>query len=642
VIAGLDSAGRIELTGEAVSLRAGVPTLNGVALEGPPAEVVRHREDFTARYRLPDGGEFVIEARNSGEPGWLRYGLEGFSELAALDSFGLHFHVIENVRAFLRQGYQSWDGSYYVDAGSFSEGGQAVTGYAMTQLLPRDGDGKLILGFDRHDRFQHSFTFQDRTLALTVETHWDRKEGAARCSSERLLFFTHVKAEEGLRAWARQVAAASPTPPRLPGSRLTGWCSWYNLYASITEENLREHLESTARACEQEGLPMRIFQVDDGFTPEMGDWLAVKPEFPSGMKALLEEIRAAGFTPGLWIAPFMVGNRSRMYREHPDWVVRDRETGGPLVQATFYGELRWHKRSEEYYILDATHPQAFDYLRQVFHTWRQDWGCEYFKTDFMFYGGEHGPLRAVWHKPGMTRIEVWRKVAEMIRGEIGEALWLGCGCPLWASVGLVDAVRIGRDAGARWATFGTIERLRDTATRNFAGGILWQGDPDAVLLRERFHNFTEDEVESLAFYAGLTSGVLMTSDDLGELSPDRLALWKSLLGLNPGRCDFPLLEASAAAYTNPGGESRWPPAGTDPVLVQVLSGPETELVFCFNLGSQPARPSYPLTELGLSAPKYVLDWPGGRAADKPVHALDLALPPHAGWLVLLSDEPWLR
>src|SRR5690606_19053569 len=119
--------------------------------------------------------------------------------------------------------------------------------------------------------------------------------------------------------------------------------------------------------------------------------------------------------PGLWIAPFLVGNRSRLYQQHPDWVLKDRETGGPLVHYRFYEEFRWHKRSEEYYVLDATHPDAFEYLRRVFRTWRQEGGCEYFKTDFMYAGSEYGPQRAVYHTPGLTRIEVWRRVAEMIR-----------------------------------------------------------------------------------------------------------------------------------------------------------------------------------------------------------------------------------
>lgn len=54
--------------------------------------------------------------------------------------------------------------------------------------------------------------------------------------------------------------------------------------------------------------------------------------------------------------------------------------------------------------------------------WQREWGCEYFKTDFMHFGCAHGSDRAMWHTPGMTRIEIWRRVAEMIRNEISGAL----------------------------------------------------------------------------------------------------------------------------------------------------------------------------------------------------------------------------
>ena len=61
---------------------------------------------------------------------------------------------------------------------------------------------------------------------------------------------------------------------------------------------------------------------------------------------------------------------------------------------TFYGEFRWHKRSEEYYVLDVTHPDAEAYIRGVFRTWARDWGCGYFKTDFMHFGSIYGPETA--------------------------------------------------------------------------------------------------------------------------------------------------------------------------------------------------------------------------------------------------------
>ena len=169
----------------------------------------------------------------------------------------------------------------------------------------------------------------------------------------------------------------------------------------------------------------------------------------------------------------MVGNRSKLFKQHPDWVVHDVETGKPIVQWKTYGEFRWHKQSGEYYTLDVTHPDAFSCIRNVFHTWWHEWGCDYFKVDFLFYGAEYGPTRAKWHTSGLTRIEIWRKMAEMIRAEIGDALWLACGSPLWAAVGLADGIRIGGDVGVKWSGSLSAESLlRDQATRNFANGVL--------------------------------------------------------------------------------------------------------------------------------------------------------------------------
>jgi alpha-galactosidase len=261
---------------------------------------------------------------------------------------------------------------------------------------------------------------------------------------------------------------------------------------------------------------------------------------------LLADIRAAGFTAGLWIAPFMVGNRSTLFRDHPDWVVRDADTGGPLTQMTFYGEFRWHKRSEEYYILDITNPAAEAYLRDVFRTWAHAWGVGYFKIDFLLFGSEHGPDRARWHQPGLSRIAIWRRMLTVIREEIGDRLLLGCGCPLWSCVGLVDAVRIGRDVGVTWAgEYSAESLLRDQVTRNHAAGVLWQADPDCVLLRARFHELSDVQVETLARFGGYAGGVLMTSDTLDDLPPARAGLFAELLRTPVVGCRYPGLGATA-------------------------------------------------------------------------------------------------
>src|SRR5918996_758831 len=285
--------------------------------------------------------------------------LEGCDRSPA--SLGLRFAQVEGVRAYLRNGYQSWDGSYFVAPGT--QRGEAPTGrsptlgFAMTALLPKPSeDGAVILGFTRHDRFQNRFRFGGSadTMTLDAETLLDGVSQNGIVRAEPLVLFEHGEVEGAMRRWSALVAAESPLPPRVPPRRITGWCSWYNLYAAIDEANILEHLEAARRFRDSRQVPLDVFQIDDGFTPEMGDWLDVKPQFPRGMAALLADVVAAGFVPGLWIAPFLVGNRSRLFAEHPDWVVQSVDGAGPLVHARFYGEFRWHKRSEEYYVLDVT------------------------------------------------------------------------------------------------------------------------------------------------------------------------------------------------------------------------------------------------------------------------------------------------
>lgn len=599
------------------------PVVNGAPMDDAQARVIHDDPDATLlQFALPNSahGNFLVGLERENPSQWImRYWIEHLPTEFVLDSFGVRFPHIENVRAFLRNGYFSWDGSEYVPANVPRD----VVGYAMTQLLPARGKGCIVLGFDRHDRFQQTFAFaiSDQTISLTIQTLWDRKarrEGEP-CQSEQLVIFEHEGVEEGLREWARIVGAQSPTPPRR-AEQIKGWCSWYNLYAYITEENLLEHLHGVKQVVDRERLPMRVFQIDDGFTPEMGDWLDVKPQFARGMKPLLDDIRAVGFVPGLWIAPFMVGNRSRLVRDHPDWVVQDRATGGPLVFYRFYAEFRWHKRSEEYYVLDATHPEALDYLRRVFRTWRREWGCEYFKTDFMQFGSHYGPDRAVWHMPGLTRIEVWLRVMDLIRQEIGDALWLGSGCPLWASVGLVDAVRIGRDVGVTWRGEHAAQNLlRDLSLRNFANGILWQADPDCVLLRERYHELSDAEVRSLALYAGLSGGVLMTSDALDELSEARVKLWKFILDAGINDCRFPLL-----------GQS------DDGVLVEVSQSDKLNAIYVFNTSDETAERELTWDALGVNLPNSVIDWTGNGQWGEVRGSFKLTLEAHEGTLLLLT------
>lgn len=591
-----------------VALADLAPLLDGVV---PPHK--RVAVDSTGVvWALDDGATVTLSISDLPRRQELTITFAGFAGEKRIASLGLRVGRVGNVRQYLRNGYMSWDGSYFVEPASAREVAKAdaklLTGHAMTALLPHGQAGATVLGFLRHDRYQSRLRFDfEGPLALVIETLIDRVPHTGQISTETMVLFAGAAVEESLRDWARLVGEASPLPPRLGQRRIAGWCSWYNLYEQLDEPVLLDHLAAARRFRDEKQPHFDIFQIDGGFTPEMGDWLDFKPALPNGIQPVLNAAAEAGFTPGLWIAPFMVGNRSRLFAEHPDWVVRSRATGEPLAPMTFYGEFRWHKRSEEYYVLDVTHPEAEAYIRKVFRTWAREWGCGYFKTDFMHLGSFYGPDEAVWHRDGLSRMAIWMIMARLIREEIGEALWLCCGAPLWAPVGLVDGMRIGRDIGVSWkGHYSAQSLLRDQTARNFANGVLWQADPDCILLRERFHELNEDQMQSLAVFAGLAGGVLMTSEQLDEVPEPRRALLAELGGDGePFQCEFPRLGQGALRYRLGTGLTGLPMAVSegDPVLLQrVRRADGTVLLNVFNTGDEPVERLVLWADFGATGP----------------------------------------
>ena len=108
-----------------------------------------------------------------------RLPLAGIAGEKRLASLGLRFGSVGNVRRYLRNGYMSWDGSYFVEPRSAARAAAAadpaiLTGHAVTALVSCQGDA-AVLGFLRHDRFQSRlrFDFAGGPLVLDVETLLD-------------------------------------------------------------------------------------------------------------------------------------------------------------------------------------------------------------------------------------------------------------------------------------------------------------------------------------------------------------------------------------------------------------------------------------------------------------------------------------
>lgn len=326
--------------------------------------------------------------------------------------------------------------------------------------------------------------------------------------------------EEYASDWAKQMNARSWD--HVP----TDWCSWYYYFHKVTEADILENLNYCIE--HKKDFPMEYFQIDDGYQPYLGDWLEPSKNFPHGIQPVLEKIAATGIKPGLWFAPFAVEKGSRILEEHPEWMIHD-ANGEILYPATWRDNV-------PIAILDATHPEVYNHLRDLFRAVRKS-GCVYVKLDFMMY--EVSVTGGVYHNPKMTRAQAIRRGYEAIREGIGEdAFMLGCTSPLGSCAGIVNANRIGTDITPYWGREEDRANVEAPWVRNVCRNIinrrymhkrLWINDPDVHIARKDNNELTENEIQLWTSALWLVGGLVLISDRFSTLAPERAELSKLLL-----------------------------------------------------------------------------------------------------------------
>ena len=331
----------------------------------------------------------------------------------------------------------------------------------------------------------------------------------------------------------------------------------------------------------EEKPPIRYFQIDAGYFPSTGDWLECTERFPLGLQEAFERINQAGYLPGIWVGAFMVGNRSKLYRQHPDWILYDLDDKPVRPWITDNEPKPWGYQDEEYYILDTSHPDAMEYMRNVFTT-LHDWGARMFKTDFMLWGLQDSS-RVKRHTPGKTSVEYFREYLQMIREAIGEeSYWLGCIAPFLPFVGYADGMRIGGDVGSSWnGEFGPQNMMRCLVGNNYINHNYYQIDPDAVMLREFQIRLNEREIYSLALLAAMSGSCIYTSDPLHLIKKDRRELFFFLKPDIRRKANIPFLDEERKE------------------MVFVQHGKNSSLIFILNKSETTLKEAYTLQQLGI-------------------------------------------
>ncbi len=177
---------------------------------------------------------------------------------------------------------------------------------------------------------------------------------------------------ESLADWRK--ALALPLPEFPEGAWEPVFCTWYAVHAAVTQDWVEKNAEIASR------LGFRTLIIDDGWcfdvmkrvSPEtistwyemIGDWFLSEKKFPD-FENHRKRVQAMGMKYLLWVAPFLIGAKSELYKQLAD-----------IVKPEYH---------EGCYTFDSSRKEAAKLLLGKMKHVIQDYGLDGLKVDFLDY-----------------------------------------------------------------------------------------------------------------------------------------------------------------------------------------------------------------------------------------------------------------
>ncbi len=393
----------------------------------------------------------------------------------------------------------------------------------MALFKNRENGLPLLAGLLTLHRFWSSIRLHDGCVTFRFELEGRELAVDEPYIMERFMFAIGAPGAEFalLGVYADRIAELNHAVPakEIP----VGWCSWSCYFSDVNEEKLRRAAD--AQAAYGKGYA-NLIQIDDGWqknTSFCGDWYADERKFPSGLEATSQYVRDRGMTFGLWLAPLLLSEKTPAYETMKDMA----------MEAV---TLREH-----YHPFNLGDPRFHDHLRATFRRLVEDYRVGYFKLDFLaaairyFHGGG-----TFVHFEGGYCVELLRNALQTIRDTVGpDVFLLSCGAPTLIGAGIFNGARTSADIiwgkSKQNPTYWSIMKrcMATVGRRYFYHNKVYMNDPDGVVLRDYDQgdgfNCSWAEAELWSVAVAMSGGLVLSNDELENLSPRRRRLYEHLL-----------------------------------------------------------------------------------------------------------------
>ena len=509
-----------------------LPQLDGEAIEPVRFEVhTRTDDEIAIDYDTHRGTVHLTIQRLDGRTCLWKMTVRGFPDgMTWQQASPFWSSSLHGFDAAYRSGRYGWE-----QAEIHPLGGSAI--WKSDSLLGLSAGHWLLIGFVTHTNCFTHFDYAADNAPLDwvrAACEWENagtRQPASQLATEEMVIIENPYLEGALARWAD--ITAGKMNARVRPENVIAFDSWYRDFDHGTHQRCIDVL--LAMAGERDLLPFTHFIIGMGWHANLGDWLDPNPAYGAPVVQTIAEIRRAGLKPGLWFAPFMIGNRSSVFAAHPDWVARKAD-GLPHAVCSSYGEPRLWFGNEEIYAADPTDPGFLDYIGRCVRTFREEWGVDLLRLDFCHYGCLQD---SIYGRAGITHAQAYRRALNVIREAFGEGFILACSAPLNASVGLIDGCRVNAETGPEWrGWYDSASAMSDALARAHLHRRFWLNDAGAAVVRDYFSRLDPDEVRSRGLLQSVTAGVFSTGDDLRLLSPDRRDLLRFLMPIQGSPCEI--------------------------------------------------------------------------------------------------------
>ena len=241
------------------------------------------------------------------------------------------------------------------------------------------------------------------------------------------IWFTLVTAEDAegaFEAFRDHLFRNGPEESRKPYVFYNTWnhqerLKYYEGRPYLSEMNLERMLAEIDVA---HRLGIEVFVIDTGWYGKTGDWEVSQDRFPDGLRQVRAKLEEYGMRFGLWFNPIVAAKSSKVYTEHPEWVMS--RSGEP----DFWGPV-WETVESYGMCVCSGYAEAFAETLVRLH---RELGVTYFKWDAIGqlgcdsdqhdHGGPEHPIEVRRQRYGFESGRALTRIVERLLAEVPEAI----------------------------------------------------------------------------------------------------------------------------------------------------------------------------------------------------------------------------